>query len=425
MPDQTSPAPHPTDTPRPRWKRRLIRAAAVAFIILLAIGAYLYRQHCPSVKVPTSHFVKQSQNRKVIVFVHGVLGDMDNSWVNDVSHTSWPKLISEDPDLAGYDVYVYGYQSPCEGDVSNITQIATRFGRQLQDDEFFSNYDQIFFIVHSMGGLITKRMLAHLNTPVEIDKLQRVRGAIFIAVPTAGAGVAQIAAWLSSNPQFRNMDPDVSQAFLQAIEQDWSHMTRSRTKEHPFPRGYVAYETKDLAHFRIVPALYTSQESDYTPMPFDYDHIEIVKPNSIQNDVYKWTKSRILETSAMKTMADDNGWFGVTVAGNATLAELVNLVNQRKHVAITFAGCSVNQQNAVVQINGAQLSGKDVPDFFGNTVRPRMSVKEFVVNTIKKDESYEIKCQAAPHHRALLDNHELSSPHKIAEIASSGPELSR
>ena len=391
------PIPPPAPGPR-RWYRRRPVWIGAAILILVALGiggaVAVYRRKCPEVKVPTSHFVKETktaQNRKVIVFVHGVMGDMDNTWANTQTHTSWPEMIARDPKLSDYDVYVYGYESPCEGTTSNITEIANRFRTQLQDDSFFSKYDEIDFITHSMGGLITKRMLSSLNTPGDADKLQRVRSVLLIAVPSSGAPVAVIGGSLSTNPQFTNMDPVQSKAFLQAMDQDWDGMMRSRTAGRPYPRAFVAYETKDMAELKIVPSLFTSQVSDDTPMPFDYDHIAIVKPDSADNDVYKWSRARVLDSSSFAEKSGGEGSFGMTFSANPMLLDVVERVEKEKHVAIWFGNCSNEEIRRRVSVNGAQLSGDDVPDFLEISVRPRMNLS-FSVTTIKKDVSYRIDC---------------------------------
>ena len=59
--------------------------------------------------------------------------------------------------------------------------------------EFFANYDEVDFMTHSMGGIITKRMLNTLNTPTESVNLHRLRCVIYISVPSNGAEVASLA----------------------------------------------------------------------------------------------------------------------------------------------------------------------------------------------------------------------------------------
>ena len=169
--------------------------------------------------------------------------------------------------------------------------------QQLEDDKFFSKYQEVDFIAHSMGGLITKVMLSALNRPGEANRLQRVHTVLFMAVPSGGAPVASVATWLSSNPQFRNMSPQSSRAYLQSIDQAWESIDRGRTPDHPFPHFYVAYETERVHGIRVVPEIYNSERSDLDPIAFDYNHITIVKPTSPDGDVYKWAKARILSNT--------------------------------------------------------------------------------------------------------------------------------
>jgi len=53
--------------------------------------------------------------------------------------------------------------------------------------------------------------------------------------------------------------------------------------------------------------------------------------------------------------------------------------------------CSNEEIRRRVSVNGAQLSGDDVPDFLEISVGPRINLS-FSVTTIKKDVSYRIDC---------------------------------
>jgi hypothetical protein len=149
------------------------------------LGPYIYTlvvNHFSPVVVPRSHFVGQhGENKRLIVFVHGVMGDMDNTWLNPETQSSWPELIKEDQDLDKFDVFVYGYASPPIGNASTIKEISTRFLQQIKDFGFFKNYAEIDFITHSMGGIITKRALDMLNTPSDSPLLQKVHTHLYRA----------------------------------------------------------------------------------------------------------------------------------------------------------------------------------------------------------------------------------------------------
>jgi hypothetical protein len=311
-PDLQAAAEHPVppepqqQPPHPRrpWKRYLATALPLALLILVGVrlGPYFYSllvNHFSPVVVPVSHFVGQhGKNKRLIVFVHGVMGDMDNTWLNPVTHSSWPELITDDQDLSQFDVFVYGYASPAMGNSSTISEISTRFLQQLTDRGLFVNYTQIDFITHSMGGIITKRMLDMLNTPSDSPFLQKVHTVIYISVPSNGADLAALASWISQNPQFKGMDDKNASDFLQSVESDWANLLRQRTAELPFPRTYSAYETLPTGPVKVVPQLYTSELSDGRVIGFDYNHIDIVKPKDRNAEVYLWTKARLLEKTA-------------------------------------------------------------------------------------------------------------------------------
>ena len=280
-------------------------------------------------RVPEPHFINPPSHRNLIVFVHGVLGDMDNTWENSETHKSWPSMLAED--LTDYDVFVYGYLSPMSGSASTIYEIAIRMTQDLKDRGFFANYENIYFITHSMGGLITKRVLISLDTPAERPNLQRVRLILFISVPSAGANVAAFATWISRNPQFAGMDPRAAKDFLQSTEGDWETLLRNRTASAPFPRTYSAYETQSISGVTAVPELYISHAADAPPIAFDYDHIAIVKPRGKQTEVYQWAKARIAEAARYRVVREQS----TTLRGGHTV--LYNAFQNYAQSGLNFA----------------------------------------------------------------------------------------
>jgi pimeloyl-ACP methyl ester carboxylesterase len=200
--------------------------------------------------------------------------------------------------MSDYDVYIYGYYSPRMGHASDLNELSTKFAEDLLHiDNMFANYQEIDFITHSMGGLVTKGMLVQLNNPPQYPDLQKVRCVIYISVPSSGASVADVASWFSRNPQFKSMTANESNNYLQAIDGQWRKLLNQRTSEHPFPRTFSAYETLPTDGVKVVPSLYTSQLADSDVIAFDYNHISIVKPDSRENDVYKWARANILNSS--------------------------------------------------------------------------------------------------------------------------------
>ena len=296
------PPPPPVSALRSKVTKRVWISAA-GFVLLsflvIRLAPYIYTlsiNHFSPVVVPNSHFVGEHGKKKnLLIFVHGVIGDMDNTWVNLGTHASWPQMIEEDRELPNFDVFVYGYASPAMGDASSIERISVRFLQQLRDYGFFDNYDEVSFVTHSMGGIVTKRALNMLNTQADSPLLQKVHTVIYISVPSNGADLATLASWISNNPQFRGMNPKNASDFLQSVEGDWANLLRHRDSSRPFPRTYSAYETVSTGPVQVVPQLYTSELSDGPVVGFDYNHINIVKPKDPDADVYRWVKARLLE----------------------------------------------------------------------------------------------------------------------------------
>lgn len=236
----------------------------------------------------------------VIIFVHGLFGDADGTWRFDSKHASWPELVAKDSDFASDDVYVVGYATPYVTHTMNIEETAQHVLRQLYDTKLFK-YDRIYFVTHSMGGLIVKRMLNILNDRSGIADLHRVRAVLLISTPSQGAPVAEIGQWLRMSPQLNDLTPATFNTFLQGLENDWTRMLRGRVRDHAnYPQVYCAYETLPTHHLRVVSRVYATTYCDEELYPMNYDHVQIVKPRDMSHDPYSWAKARIHEADELK-----------------------------------------------------------------------------------------------------------------------------
>jgi len=263
----------------------------------LANGLQGCDKSTPQVPPPSeSYWVKSPRPdpRTAIVFVHGVMGDSRGTWLAPGAAAGWPALVSQDPDLPSVDVLSLGYRSPPIGSASNIEEIAVRSLRDLRDQGLFTKYDNVIFVVHSMGGLVTKRMLKTLQGE-DRTAFDKVRAVIFFATPAKGSDVAALAEWMTSNPQFRDMTPSDFSSFLQVLENDWQALLRSRPAAAPFPRSYCAYEKLPEHGIKVIVPRSTAETScDETPLAFDRDHASIVKPATVDDEVHRYLRGRIL-----------------------------------------------------------------------------------------------------------------------------------
>ncbi len=255
---------------------------------------------------PASGFFGPSDRNKVVVFIHGVTASNETSWRNPNTGAYWPELLQADPDFKDYAIYLLGYHSPEFSRASTINEIATRELQRLTDQGILALDKKVVIVAHSMGGLVAKRMLTELSRPNrdELDKLDRVKGVIFLSSPAQGANLAEYTSWLSLNPQFANMEPADLNAFLQALEDDWQNLLRDRDKLGiPGPKSFCAYETLFTKGIMVVSRVYAATRCDANPMPFDLNHQDIARPASPAHDPYTWVKARIREATSTKELS--------------------------------------------------------------------------------------------------------------------------
>lgn len=135
-------------------------------------------------------------NQRAVVLVHGILGDKATTWHLRQPLQSFDCLIANDPALADYDVFAFGYRATAWRG-SRIELLAkhlrTGINQLLQsgrDDLKPPRTYHLVLIAHSMGGLVCMRYLLDClqegNTPPVI-------GLILYGTPTTGTDLVRLA----------------------------------------------------------------------------------------------------------------------------------------------------------------------------------------------------------------------------------------
>lgn len=225
--------------------------------------------------------------RSVLVFIHGVLGSAEGTWLNEDTGSYWPELVLNDTAFRNFDVYVVGYNTPKFSNALNLEELSGNLEVQLRSAGIF-NYDAVFVVAHSMGGLIVKRILFGLAIDAARD-LQKVKAVFLIATPNHGAEVARLAEILRSrNPQFGDMAEEGS-GFLEMVDDLWIKLMNSRLNNRTrWPQAFCAYETKPTFGIRVVTEESARTQCDNSPYPLESDHLGVVKPGSYTLPPYPW-----------------------------------------------------------------------------------------------------------------------------------------
>jgi pimeloyl-ACP methyl ester carboxylesterase len=297
-----------------------MKKGVVLVAVLIIAGYYGFRwwqRQQPDNLGPPSfdYFRKPTETKdKLIVFVHGFNSDSRTAWTNTTNSAYWPKLMADDHDFDRFAIATAGFYSPLLRHAGSIEQAATTVGERLRREHVYDRFQQIVFIAHSTGGLVVRRALSELYTPKDEALLKRVSAALFFATPTSGAPKATLGKWLSANPQTANLDPSETNGVLAIIDNSWESLLRARaTTLNNRPKVYCGYEIFDTKFGQIVPELYSKTMCDERPQPFNRDHETLVKPasNTDQDDVYSWTKSRLLGSTSRPVHWDGGEVLGI------------------------------------------------------------------------------------------------------------------
>lgn len=302
-----------------RRKNTIILNRLIPFLLVGFLALTVGCESSPSMAPPPppSGFVGPSDREKILVFIHGVTASNEKSWRNPTTGAYWPALIQADPDLKEYGTYLLGYHSPKFSKASTIAEIANRELQRLKDEGLLARGKQVVIVAHSMGGLVAKEMLTQLHRPnrEELDRLDRVKGVIFLSSPALGADLGEYASWISMNPQFGNMQPADLNAFLQRLEDSWQNLQRDRDLLGlTAPRSFCAYETLPTRGMMVVSRVYATSRCDANPTPFDLNHQDIAHPASAAHDPYGWVKARIREAMSSR----DLSWYAMLSRAKAT-----------------------------------------------------------------------------------------------------------
>jgi pimeloyl-ACP methyl ester carboxylesterase len=262
----------------------------LALIVLAAVTV-----GCGKKDTPTNRdLVISNPSAKVaVVFIHGVMGLASTTFKRDSAAEGWPEFLARDTSIGvPVNAMSVGYLSEPLSRASNIAEIATRLQARLIDTGVFDQNEKVIFIAHSMGGLITKRLLLQMSrdSPAAFEKVASV---FFLGVPAGGADLADLASWVSRNPQFHDMNSQDFNTFLQAEEDDWAALLRRRKAEVPYPVTYCIYEKLPLGPAIVVPRSRSQTGCDERPVAFDRNHLDLVKPADPSDEVYVYVVSRI------------------------------------------------------------------------------------------------------------------------------------
>ena len=227
-------------------------------------------------------------NQAAIVFFHGIAGHFKGTWTNPNTKRSWPQMLTEDARFASFDLYSVAYDS--HGPGPSMPDVLDRLEKVIP--VALSRYQDIYIIAHSLGGIVTQKLLTRLRVSQDQPSggfPDNIKLVVFLATP----GKSSIMAWpmeiLASNPLWGYL---ASKEFVSDTVDLW--LRRRRRPEIDAACATERLPMKGLYRVVSEESAMRSCSNRVLPATLYGDHVMIAKPKSCADDSYTWVALQIL-----------------------------------------------------------------------------------------------------------------------------------
>ncbi len=241
------------------------------------------------------HYERNEGKSRVIIFVHGIYGSAAATWKCPQGNANWPQLMAGDDTFKNSDIYVVDYPTPAMGNMMTIDQEVSNIMNRLTDAKVF-NHEEVVFLVHSLGGLITQRLLLSHR-----ELIPRVKFMYFFSTPEEGAQIARIGHVLNNDPLLQQMLHGDENTYIESIETDWISAGAN------IPR-YCAFERRATKGVLVVDRLSATRLCNREPVALYADHSTIVKPCGTNDGSYIAFRNAYRENPVLRSSLDQREW---------------------------------------------------------------------------------------------------------------------
>ena len=253
---------------------------------------------------------EQATGGAALLFLHGLGSDHERGFTHP-NGQRWQTLIQREGNrrlgrrrLGGWTFYSIDYSDAL---TLAIEEIAVTITGHSRFQSLFHDHNHLFFVAHSLGGLVLKRVLLQMQQRGQTPYLNRILGAALLGVPTAGSPLADaandysifgrpLANWLGVElSQVRELQTvEAGNTFLLQLQNDWNELVERRLRTgFPFHIA-CAYETRPevenaFVNVTVVPRFYTTNAGcSGRPMPLNASHTMLPKPADQNAPVHDW-----------------------------------------------------------------------------------------------------------------------------------------
>lgn len=160
------------------------------------------------------------------VFVHGFLSNSESCWRHPTG-TYWPELVAADEQLRDVGVYVFRYRTEALSGSYGPGDAADALREHLQLDGV-AERRRIFFVCHSMGGIIVRKYL--VDNATELAERKTEVGLFLLASPSLGSAYANVVrpiAWLLGQSQAEKLQFSQTNDSLVDLDRSFTNLKES------------------------------------------------------------------------------------------------------------------------------------------------------------------------------------------------------
>ncbi|HDL7644317.1 TPA: hypothetical protein PXO92_000846 [Yersinia enterocolitica] len=242
------------------------------------------------------------------IFVHGLDGDLIETWQSPISKEFWPNWLFDD--IPGLAIWTIGYPAAKSlwhrGQAMHVTDRGRSIYELLVIEEQLKTGDLIF-IGHSMGGLIIKQILRVASdrsseNQIAHDFITRVKKVVFLATPHSGSSLSswgqKAGVVFKPSPATYSLGKDDPN--LRDLNLFYRRLVRENNTQN---LTLVEMQTSLLIgpiKGQIVDPSSADAGVETDPIPVDADHYSICKPESREKAVYKYIVNFIKEEAPLE-----------------------------------------------------------------------------------------------------------------------------
>ena len=300
---------------RHRSLLRLLLFGIPVFLAPLISGA----QGIQTKIAPQGGYVKNQNNPRVIIFVHGLFSGPD-AWRCDEEHY-WPAMIASDqsPAFANTDIYVVGYPTPTKHGKMTISDLITVIMNHLESDGVFESHKEVVFVAHSLGGILTQQLLL---TYRDKQLYKKVSFIYLFGTPLEGSKVADIGKIFYSDPLVKELQTGEGNFVLPDMDEKWIHAGFDSIHR------YCAYETQAEGIFKVVNRQSATRGCQDT-VAIPGNHRQIVKPCNTSAEGYIALKNKLetvhlAQTTEVGSTGTAYAPYGIAITGGLVENPTVN-----------------------------------------------------------------------------------------------------